>query len=224
MISIVRRLVSFLQRWLAKYDKHQEHKQLPPAAPDFFTYDIDQVLRVARWKPLVDPPFRNKWDQIVRVFGNPDWVGIPGSAKLKAGPGTRKWKREHMVLVYNLPGHDRWSAKGLKKLYVNKAIVAPLTEALARCVALQDEGHIPADWDLYTLQCFNPRRIGYAEHANWSGHAYGAAVDINPRDNRRGVVGKLPEAVAKAFKSCWFFHGRDYRTVKKDAMHMEWWR
>lgn len=225
MLNLVRQLITYLTRWVAKYEELSEHKKLPPKSHATF-YTTEGELRLTEWlpTPYKKPPSRRNWKEIVASFGNPDWRPITDSALLRRGPGTRRWESKHMVLLRKLPGHAQWSARGLKKLYVNVAIADALVEALRRCVQLQEAGLIPAAWDLESLGCFNPRRVGYSRHANWSGHAYGIALDINPSTNGRGVVGTVPPAVVAAFKSCGFYWGGDYKTVKRDDMHLEWWR
>lgn len=225
MLRLVRQLVNYLRRWLAKWDEYEKSQTaLFPRETGFWKYGIDQKsIIVKKWKPPRNLPGRLNWKEVTDFYGKPNWKGIRGSAKLAPGPGTRAWKSAHMVLVRDLPGHDRWSAKGLKKLYVNKAAVPHLTEALRRCVVMQDEGAIPKDWDLKVLQCFNPRRTGYSKTANWSEHAFGGAFDINPGTNGRGIVGSIPEGVVAAFKSCYFTWGGDYKSVPRDDMHFGLW-
>lgn len=218
MMSLVRQLVTFLRRWLNKWDKLAEHKQLGP--PSFYEL-IDGKFIFQKPNIGQSPPRRNHWGSLVQTFGDPDWRHIKDSAHLRAGPDTKAWKRKHMVLLENLPGHDIWPAKGLKKLYVNKAIAQPLTTALSWLVQLYHDGHLPG-FVLRVLECFNPRRIGYQTFGNWSIHAYGGAVDINPDTNARGTVGELPQLVVEVFRACYFYWGGDYKKSPRDDMHMEY--
>ena len=75
-----------------------------------------------------------------------------------------------------------------------------------------------------------PKSIGTycARHNMWdaskplSRHTYGCAVDFDPKTNRVGTRGDIPQWVIDIFKSWGFTWGGDWKM--KDAMHFEWTR
>lgn len=133
------------------------------------------------------------------------------------------WESVNMKMVSDLPG---WN----KRLYLNRAIEAPLRLALRRCVDLLD-GYV-----IHSLGCFAPR----AKRANpdaLSLHSWGIAVDIcadnNPlcpsprptpavgeRDENGRLLRDLPDAWVEIFESIgWTWGGR---WARPDCMHMQW--
>jgi hypothetical protein len=126
--------------------------------------------------------------------------------------GTRitgaAWERRHMVIVPSLPGVAR-------RLYVNRAIVEPLTRALAACVAL------PISYGVRSIGCFAPRGKR-GNPSSLSLHSYGLAVDINSDTNpmRAPIVRDIPDAWVAAFEAVGWTWGGRWRMP--DPMHFQW--
>ena len=131
-----------------------------------------------------------EWDSTARE------ATIPGSRDaaitLYGNPGVGKvdpvWARANMVVSKNLPGKK-------SKLYVHKLAEPYLREALARC---QDLGVL--DY-ITTLGCFNFRHQRHDVRRPLSYHAFGVALDINPKDNR-GIY-RTKQAVPYPFTAGW---------------------
>jgi D-alanyl-D-alanine carboxypeptidase len=118
------------------------------------------------------------------------------------------WEAANMTLIHNLPD-------GIAKLYVNKAMVAPLTAALTVAVATCP------DYPIRTIGCWNvryKRTVGSAI----SVHAWGMAVDINASTNPLAaeLTTDMPDAFVQAFKDQGFTWGGEFSGFK-DSMHMQ---
>ena len=126
------------------------------------------------------------------------------------------WEDKHMVLLAKgslaaFPG----------KLYVNRAIVSPLLEAMDRVAAL--------GWQFKTVGCFNPR-VKRGTTQETSMHAWGIAIDCDADDNplildcppgdpRRKTT--IPMNVIQAFKDVGWQWGGDFYG-RFDPMHFQW--
>lgn len=66
---------------------------------------------------------------------------------------------------------------------------------------------------------YNPRYIR-GSTTKWSNHAYGAAIDLDAKNNGLYQKGDMPLEVVNAFKRQGFRWGGDY-TSRKDPMHFE---
>lgn len=126
------------------------------------------------------------------------------------------WEAVCMTRLDSLPGYPN-------RLYCNKAIVAPLTEALSRCVALAD------GYQVKSIGCFAPRRKRV--NGDLSVHSWGLAVDINPLTNPLaplpgpvapvgGHARDIPDSWVSVFEGLgWTWGGRFRRA---DPMHFQW--
>ena len=181
----------------------------------------EEYLLCRDWEePMVLPKNRM---EAYHVYGNP---GTSGTL-------DHQWERENMVVARNLPGPK-------KKLYVHRLVEPYLREALARCESIGVVDYIQR------MGCFNfrPQRHDWSRPLSY--HAFGAALDINPPDNRswyrtkylkkkrrRGPVPEpftkdwydywpygLPEEFVMAFESVgWSWGGRWKRYI--DPMHFQ---
>lgn len=99
-----------------------------------------------------------------------------------------------------------------KRLYCNKDIVIPLTNAFKNLIAT---GHVKElkTWD----GCFNIReKRGLA---SMSLHSWGLAVDLNAFENQLNQIPKLSSGFVKCFKDAGFDWGGDWQ--RKDGMHFQ---
>lgn len=140
------------------------------------------------------------------IFGSPGWAEKPNSALLLPTANSKQWEGRYMTTVF-LPTLNR-------KLYVHKLISDPLLRALHKTASLR--------YDINSIGCFNPRKIGYNANGNWSYHAFGAAVDINPETNRRGTRGDIPIKVIRAFEEEGFYWGGRWLGQSQDPMHFQY--
>lgn len=69
---------------------------------------------------------------------------------------------------------------------------------------------------------YNPRKVRGSQ-TKWSNHAFGAAIDLDAKDNGLGTNGDMPDWVVQAFKRQGARWGGDYRG-RKDPMHFEFCR
>jgi hypothetical protein len=117
------------------------------------------------------------------------------------------WESDNMVIVPSLPGYAH-------KLYVNKAMVDPLTRALGVATDVCPE------YVIRTMGCFCPRmkRVNGA----LSVHSWGLAVDICADTNPMGkpLRTDMPRAFIDAFIAQGFTWGGSFPTP--DPMHMQW--
>ena len=73
---------------------------------------------------------------------------------------------------------------------------------------------------IYTYDgCYVPRFIGRDPSRGLSFHTYGTAIDLNARDNYRGIAGKMDRVVVSIFKKWGFAWGGDWNYT--DPMHFE---
>lgn len=149
--------------------------------------------------------------------------GDPGYTKLDP-----KWERQNMVLLKGLPG--TWN-DGRGRIYCHRKIAPAIEELFRRCE------HYGILDELVQFGCWNYRRMK-SNRARLSHHARGAAIDVNPDENRarkfaRGAAPApwskrwteiWPNGVSKklvqAFKECGFRWGGDWHTFV-DPMHFE---
>lgn len=141
-------------------------------------------------------------DELKKVYGD-----IKVTAGRVVTPG---WEDANMVMVYDLPGAP------VRRLYINNHIEAPLREALAACVALND------GYKIRTIGCFAPRpkRV----NGDLSTHSWGIAIDINADTNPLSLDGVLrkdiPDAWVAEFEKRGFTWGGRFK--KPDAMHFQY--
>lgn len=115
-----------------------------------------------------------------------------------------------MKIVSDLPGVGR-------RVYLNRAIEAPLRLALQRCIDRHD-GYV-----IRTLGCFAPR-ASRSDANRLSTHSWGIAVDINADTNpmRSPMVRDIPDAWVAAFEACGWTWGGRWKTP--DPMHFQFAR
>ena len=99
-----------------------------------------------------------------------------------------------------------------KRIYCNKDIVAPLTQAFKNLIAT---GHVKEikTWD----GCFNIRKKRGL--TSMSLHSWGIAVDINAFENGLGKTPKLSSGFVKCFTDAGFDWGGTW--TRKDGMHFQ---
>lgn len=95
-----------------------------------------------------------------------------------------------------------------------KAALDEIWEKSGRSQALLDKEGISNCAGTY-----NPRKVR-GSATKWSNHAYGAAIDLDAKDNGLGQKGDMPQFVIDAFKRQGARWGGDYRG-RKDPMHFE---
>lgn len=99
-----------------------------------------------------------------------------------------------------------------KKLYCNKQIVAPLTQAFANLI---DRGFVKElkTWD----GCFNVRRKRGLK--SMSLHSWGIAIDVNAAWNGLNKTPQLSAGFVKCFTDAGFDWGGTW--TRKDGMHFQ---
>lgn len=122
--------------------------------------------------------------------------------------GPAHWESANMKTVSDLPGIGR-------RVYLNRAIEAPLRLALARCIERHD-GYV-----IRSLGCFAPR----AKRSNpdrLSLHSWGVAVDINADTNpmRKPMQKDIPDEWVAIFEAVGWTWGGRFPTP--DPMHFQW--
>jgi hypothetical protein len=99
-----------------------------------------------------------------------------------------------------------------KRIYCNKDLVAPLTQAFKNLIATGHVNEIKT-WD----GCFNIRpKRGLS---SMSLHSWGIAVDINAFENQLNQVPKLTPGFVKCFTDAGFDWGGTW--TRKDGMHFQ---
>jgi len=99
-----------------------------------------------------------------------------------------------------------------KRIYCNKDLVAPLTQAFKNLITT---GHVKEikTWD----GCFNIRKKRGL--TSMSLHSWGIAVDINAFENGLGKTPKLSSGFVKCFTDAGFDWGGTW--TRKDGMHFQ---
>lgn len=152
-------------------------------------------------------PFRGR-SALVSAFGALD-VADGKILSSTLVDGTRitgaAWERKHMVIVPSLPGVPR-------RLYVNRAIVEPLTLAL--------EAVAGSIYRVRTIGCFAPRGKR-GNPSSLSLHSYGIAVDVNSDANpmRSPIVTDMPIGWVEKWEAIGWTWGGRWRTP--DPMHFQ---
>ena len=100
-----------------------------------------------------------------------------------------------------------------KRIYCNKDLVVPLTQAFKNLI---DTGCVKEikTWD----GCFNIRKIKGSE--SWSLHSRAIAIDVNAFENSFGAVPKLTPEFVKCFTDAGFDWGGNFKT-RTDPMHFQ---
>ena len=99
-----------------------------------------------------------------------------------------------------------------KKIYCNKDMVEPLTQAFKNLIST---GYVKElkTWD----GCFNIRKKRGL--SSMSLHSWGVAVDVNAFENQLNQTPKLSSGFVKCFKDAGFNWGGDWQRL--DGMHFE---
>jgi hypothetical protein len=99
-----------------------------------------------------------------------------------------------------------------KKLYCNKDMVEPLSQAFKNLIST---GHVKElkTWD----GCFNIRKMRGL--SSMSLHAWGIAIDVNAFENQLNQVPKLSSGFVKCFKDAGFDWGGEWERM--DGMHFQ---
>jgi hypothetical protein len=137
-------------------------------------------------------------------------------------------KLEKGMVLFDVPTHLEIGVIP-KKVYCNKDLVKPLTQAFTNLIERKLVGELKT-WD----GCFNNRPIrGFekkfaaAVKANnmdlaasyLSLHSWGLAIDVNAAWNGLGKEPQLSPAFVKCFTDAGFTWGGTFK--RKDGMHME---
>jgi len=99
-----------------------------------------------------------------------------------------------------------------KKLYCNKDMIAPLTEAFIKLIKTGAVKELKT-WD----GCFNIRQK--RSGASMSLHSWGVAIDLNASWNRMGEKPTMSKTVVDCFTSSGFDWGGDWS--RPDGMHFQ---
>jgi hypothetical protein len=99
-----------------------------------------------------------------------------------------------------------------KRLYCNKAIVAPLTQAFKNLISTGFVKELKT-WD----GCFNVRKKRGL--ASMSLHSWGVAIDVNAAWNGLGKTPVLSAGFVKCFTDAGFDWGGTW--TRKDGMHFQ---
>jgi hypothetical protein len=99
-----------------------------------------------------------------------------------------------------------------KKLYCNKDMVAPLTQAFTNLISTGKVSELKT-WD----GCFNIRKKRGL--SSMSLHSWGIAIDVNAAWNQLNMVPKLTPEFVKCFTDAGFEWGGTW--TRKDGMHFQ---
>jgi len=118
---------------------------------------------------------------------------------------------EHNMTVWDVPANLEVGAIP-KKLYCNKDLVGPLSQALKNLI---DTGNIAElkTWD----GCFNIRKKRGL--SSMSLHSWGIAIDVNAAWNQLNMTPTLSAAFVKCFTDAGFEWGGTWQ--RKDGMHFQ---
>jgi len=115
------------------------------------------------------------------------------------------------LVLFDVPSHLEI---GLipKRIYCNRDMVVPLTNAFTNLIATGAVSEIKT-WD----GCFNIRKKRGLN--SLSLHSWGLAVDINAFENQLGATPKLSDKFVKCFTDAGFGWGGTWK--RKDGMHFQ---
>lgn len=98
------------------------------------------------------------------------------------------------------------------KIYINKDMIAPLTQAFRNLIDREYIGELKS-WD----GCFNIRAM--RGQVIMSLHSWAIAVDVNAKDNQMGKKPTLSPEFVKCFTDSGFDWGGDWHSP--DGMHFQ---
>ena len=118
---------------------------------------------------------------------------------------------EHNMVVWDIPANLEVGAIP-KKLYCNKDIIAPLTQAFTNLISRNKAS------ELKTFDgCFNIRnKRGLS---SMSLHSWGIAIDVNAAWNQLNMTPTLSPEFVKCFTDAGFEWGGTWQ--RKDGMHFQ---
>ncbi len=125
-------------------------------------------------------------------------------------PNTRADEGKYMVL-WDVPSHLEIGVIP-KKLYCNRAMIAPLTQAFENIINRKLVSQLKT-WD----GCFNIRKKRGA--SSQSLHAWGIAIDINAAWNGFGKKPTMSPELVKCFTDAGFDWGGTWS--RPDGMHFQ---
>jgi hypothetical protein len=125
-------------------------------------------------------------------------------------PNTRADEGKYMVL-WDVPSHLEIGVIP-KKLYCNRAMIAPLTQAFENIINRKLVSQLKT-WD----GCFNIRKKRGA--TSQSLHAWGIAIDINAAWNGFGKKPTMSPELVKCFTDAGFDWGGTWS--RPDGMHFQ---
>jgi hypothetical protein len=100
-----------------------------------------------------------------------------------------------------------------KRIYCNKAMVKPLTNAFQNLIKTGKVNELKT-WD----GCFNIRKIRGGKQMSL--HSWGIAIDVNAFENGLGREPKLSPEFVKCFTDAGFDWGGNWKS-RKDGMHFQ---
>jgi hypothetical protein len=137
-------------------------------------------------------------------------------------------KLEKGMVLFDVPTHLEIGVIP-KKVYCNKDLVKPLTQAFTNLIERKLVGELKT-WD----GCFNNRPIrGFERHfesavmaknmglaaSYLSLHSWGLAIDVNATWNGLGKEPQLSKEFVKCFTDAGFYWGGNFS--RKDGMHFQ---
>lgn len=147
---------------------------------------------------------RDNQAELIRFYGN---------------PGNGEVARQLVKVVP--PFQMYYDGRPLKSITFHKkaapALKAALDEIWENCK--HDQALLDREGISNCAGTYNPRKVR-GSATKWSNHAFGAAIDLDAKDNGLGQKGDMPHWVVNAFKRQGFRWGGDYRG-RKDPMHFE---
>jgi hypothetical protein len=150
---------------------------------------------------------------LVEFYGNPTG---------RFGELSPKWERENIVIVpCPWQMYAAWDPKLKIKLRMHKKCANDLEIILQKIWKLYEKNSFPLEKNNLHLcgGTFNYRLIrgGFT----LSTHAFGAAIDLNPRENGLGITNpSMPKEVVKIFEDHgWVWGGRWKK--RTDPMHFQ---
>ena len=121
-------------------------------------------------------------------------------------------KLEKGMVLFDVPTHLEIGVIP-KKVYCNKDLVKPLTQAFTNLIERKLVGELKT-WD----GCFQIRKIR-GSSSTMSLHSWGLAIDLNAAWNGLGKEPQLSPAFVKCFTDADFTWGGNFK--RKDGMHMQ---
>jgi hypothetical protein len=147
---------------------------------------------------------RDNQAELIRFYGN---------------PGNGEVARQLVKVVP--PFQMYYDGRPLKSISFHRkaapALKAALDEIWENCK--HDQALLDREGISNCAGTYNPRKVR-GSATKWSNHAFGAAIDLDAKDNGLGTKGDMPYWVVNAFKRQGFRWGGDYRG-RKDPMHFE---